>query len=203
MTSNTRRVPVYRDAGPSRHFSASDPSLRNNETGEDHLAYFSEPCSPERGQLRENTITLQEIKEIIQRVQARHEKRKREKSRKNENKKKKQKEAMERLQCWKEDANNLLSVVELEEDEMKKMPATQYWTSLRERVSSYVTRERELIIQIRDRVLIRNQDTATKSSVQDRLRQLRDDIATDMDFNEALRSMHVNRVELALGLTRH
>ncbi|RCI07958.1 hypothetical protein L249_7855 [Ophiocordyceps polyrhachis-furcata BCC 54312] len=202
MTSNTRRVPVYRQAGPCRALSESDPSLYDGEIEGDQLAYFSEPCSPERGLLRDDAIPLEEIKDIIRRVQAKHDKRKKEKSRKNENKKKKQKETMERIQSWKEDANNLLSVVELEEEEMKKMPTTQYWSSLKQRVMSYMIRERELIVQVRDRVLIRNQDAATKSSIQASLMQLRDDIATDEDFNAALRSMHVNRVELALGLTR-
>ncbi|RDA88381.1 hypothetical protein CP532_5541 [Ophiocordyceps camponoti-leonardi (nom. inval.)] len=203
MTTNTRRVPVYRQTGPSREFSASDPLLGDGEIGGDHQVYFSEPCSPERGLLREDVIPLQEIKDIVKRVQAAHEKRKKERSRKNENKKKKQKEAMEKLQSWKEDANNLLNIVELEEEEMKKMPATQHWMSLKQRVMSYVTRERELIVQVRDRVLIRNQDTVTKSSIQARLRQLRDDIATDKEFNAALQSMHVKRVELAIGLTHH
>ncbi|PHH78558.1 hypothetical protein CDD80_6669 [Ophiocordyceps camponoti-rufipedis] len=202
MTSNANRVPVYSEAGPWRELSASNPSLDDSRSATDaEEAYFSEPCSPALDQLRENTIPLQEIRALVRRVQAAHEKKIKEKSRKKENKKKKRKEVMERLQSRKEDAKELLSVVEIEEDEISKLSSGKVWALLKQQVGGYVARERELLMEIRDRVLIRNQDVAMKASAQDKLRKLREEIAADEVFSAPLRKMHLERMDYAMALT--
>ncbi|KAF4595441.1 hypothetical protein GQ602_001054 [Ophiocordyceps camponoti-floridani] len=201
MAANANRIPVYSEAGPWREFSASNPSLDDSRSATDEEAYFSEPCSPALDQLRENTIPLREIKALVRRVQAAHEKKMKEKSRKKENKKKKRKEVMERLQSRKEDAKELLSVVEIEEDEINKLSSGKVWALLKQQVGGYVTRERELLMEIRDRVLIRNQDGAMRASVQDRLTKLREEIAADEVFSAPLRKMHLERMDYAMALT--
>ncbi|PFH63401.1 hypothetical protein XA68_12365 [Ophiocordyceps unilateralis] len=203
MAASTNRVPVYSEAGSSRDFSASNPSLDDDSGSDtDQAAYYSEPCSPERGQLRDDTIPLQEIKDLVRRVKAAHKKKQKEKSRKKENKKKKHREIMERIQGWKEDAEHCLCLVEIEDAEIKNLSGDKIWASLKQHAASYLARERDLLIEIRDRVLIRNPDAAAKASVQVRLRKLREEIQADKVFTGPLRTLHMERMDSAMGLTR-
>lgn len=196
------RVPVPRTANPSEQRSASSPE--RNDAGSGHessdASRRSEPGSAKRSRLKDDTIPLQDIKDMVNRIHQRYEKvkkdKKKESARKTQQKKQKAKDAKEvkeKLDDLREGASAILAACETEVAEVRR---SKFTARLDAMLGSYLKREMALLEEILGKILVPKPDEAAVASASLQLIKLQTDIGGDATLEKwpVLKLLHTHRL---------
>ncbi|KAM4067172.1 hypothetical protein HRG_001163 [Hirsutella rhossiliensis] len=198
------RVPVSRAANPSQQRSASspEPSRTSSEYDSSGESRRSEPGPAECSQFKDDTLPLQEIREIVKRVQARHEKlekdRKKESARKSQQKKKKAQDAKDKLDKLSEQRKSTSAIICALEAEVEEVGKSAYAATLGLLLGKYFSMEIALAKETLENVLVANPDVSAKPSVALGLDKLEADIVGDANLARSpdLKNLHMRRAAM-------